>query len=69
MISKIKETVLNGCKKKENKLGESFFDQHLMIVVYYGKELGEYLNADLEIIELSAYLHDISAIHDFKTLP
>ena len=32
MISKIKEAVLNDCKKKENKLWESFFDQHFMIL-------------------------------------
>jgi hypothetical protein len=46
MINKIKEIVFNDCAKKENKLGESFFDQHLIIVEYYGNKLGEYFNAE-----------------------
>jgi uncharacterized protein len=37
--------------------------------VDYCDQLCAILNADCEIVRISAYLHDISAVIDFKTLP
>lgn len=69
MISEtIKYYVRRECIKPGNVFGSSFFDQHLQVVACYGRNLANILSADTEVVEISAYLHDISAIQDIKTL-
>lgn len=69
MISKIVyEYVKNTCENPGNVLSKYFFEEHISLVVKYGDQLCDLLKADKEILHLSAYLHDISAILDFKTL-
>jgi len=69
MITKIAHDHVSGlCRAKENLFGPLFFEEHIMVVAYYAKKLAELLGANAEIVELAAYLHDISAISDFKTL-
>ena len=41
----------------------------MSVVAEYAKRLGGALRADLEIIELAGWLHDISAVQDFTALP
>jgi uncharacterized protein len=65
----VKEYVFNECNSIKNAFGPAFFEQHLSVVVEYAKRLGATLGADLEIIELAAWLHDISAVQDFAALP
>lgn len=57
------------CNKDRNAFGPAFFDEHLSVVVGYARQLAEALGADLEIVELAGWLHDISAIQDFAALP
>ena len=65
----VREYVSNECKSGRNALGPAFFDQHLAVVVKYGRMLAEMLAADLEIVELAAWLHDIAAVQDIAALP
>ena len=60
--------VKNACEKPDNVLTKYFFKEHISIVVEYSKKLCDILKADKEIVSLSAYLHDISAVLDFKTV-
>jgi uncharacterized protein len=70
MIAKIvREYVRNECDSSKNAFGPAFFEQHLSVVVAYAKRLGGILGADLEIIELAGWLHDISAVQDIAALP
>ena len=64
----IHDYVKNACETPNNVLTKYFFKEHISVVVEYSEKLCEVLNADKEIIRLSAYLHDISAVLDFKTL-
>jgi uncharacterized protein len=64
----IKELVKGECDKKQNELGSAFFEQHIMLVKEYACRLADILGADREIVELSSYLHDISAVIDISTL-
>ena len=64
----IHDFVKTACQKQTNVLTDSFFKEHIALVVSYSKKLCDILNADKEIVSLSAYLHDISAVLDFKTL-
>jgi len=69
IVDTIREYVAGECRSSRNAFGPAFFDEHLSVVVGYARLLGQALNADLEIIELAGWLHDISAIQDFAVLP
>ncbi len=64
----IRELIKLECNKTQNVFGSAFFDQHILIVKEYACRLAELLGADREIVEISAYLHDISAVRDISTI-
>lgn len=69
MIQKmIYDYVKDACEKPDNFLSKYFFDEHLSVVAKYSEKLSDLLKADKEILVLSSYLHDISAVFDIKTL-
>jgi uncharacterized protein len=59
MIEEIKKTVLNLCENNDWK-----WDIHVKSVVENSKMLAKQFNADVEICEISAWLHDISQVRD-----
>jgi uncharacterized protein len=61
MINEIKKLVLDLCKNTNWD-----WENHLESVAYYSKILAKKLNADEEICELSAWLHDIIKIRGGK---
>ncbi|MGE5293474.1 MAG: HD domain-containing protein [Solirubrobacterales bacterium] len=65
----MREFVHGECNKDGNAFSPAFFDEHLSVVARYATELGRTLGADLEIVELAAWMHDLSAIQDFAALP
>ncbi len=69
MIDEIRSDVLEACGRADNLLTPAFFDRHLEVVAAYARELADALGADREIVELAAWLHDISAVLDLGTLP
>ena len=56
MIEDIKKLIIDLCKEDET------WKRHVESVVKNSKLYGEKLGADLEILEVSAWLHDISKI-------
>ena len=68
---KIRNKVINFvkqvCYSKKNKYSDTVWPYHLMPVVKYSLKLGKKLKADLEVLELAAYLHDLSALVNIKT--
>jgi uncharacterized protein len=69
IIDVMKEYVAGECKSDRNAFSPAFFDEHLAVVAKYAVELGRTLGADLEIVELAAWMHDLSAVQDFAALP
>ncbi|MFC1686362.1 HD domain-containing protein [Patescibacteria group bacterium] len=61
-IKKIEKFVQETCKKESNKWGSSAWTHHIVTVVKYAKSLAKKLDADMEIVEISALLHDIASI-------
>jgi len=57
MIEKIKEVVKKECEKDNWS-----WDYHMVSVVKYANQLAEKLGADKEIVEVSAWLHDITRL-------
>jgi len=65
----VREYVFNECRSSRNALGSGFLGEHLAVVVEYGGMLAGTLTADLEIVELAAWLHDIAPVQDIAALP
>jgi uncharacterized protein len=68
LIDEIVQLTRDACHNRENRLSESYFEEHVTCVAYFAEKLCTLLNADREIVLLSAYLHDISAIVDYTTI-
>jgi len=62
VLEEIKKFVEEESKKPENWWGEEFYTLHILSVYDYAKQLAEKLNANIEIVELAALLHDIGSI-------
>jgi uncharacterized protein len=69
IVDAMRDYVAGECNSNRNAFGAAFFDEHLSVVARYATELGRTLGADLEIVQLAAWLHDLSAIQDFAALP
>lgn len=62
IAEKVRDHVKEQCQKDTNIFSMDAFDSHFVTVVKYAKELANKRNGDLEITELSAWLHDIGSI-------
>ena len=62
IVEEIREFVEEECKKPTSKYGYEPFENHFVPTHKYAKQLAEKLKADLEIVELAAWLHDIGSI-------
>jgi uncharacterized protein len=62
IIEKVKKFVEEECKKPTSHYGSEIFIYHFAPVHSYAKKLAEQLNADIEVVELAAWLHDIGSI-------
>ena len=66
VISSVENLVEQACKAKSNVCGYGAWSHHIVYVVKYAKILAERLNADSEIVEIAALLHDYAAVKDKK---
>lgn len=62
IINQVKQFVEDECKKPTSKYGYEPFTNHFVPVVQFAKELAEELKADIEIVEIAGWLHDIGSI-------
>jgi uncharacterized protein len=62
IVEEIRKYVESECRKDSNVFGMNAFDGHFVSVVKYAKLLAKETGADMEIVELSAWLHDIGSI-------
>jgi len=62
LVEEVRKYVENECKKETNFFGMSAYDNHFVSMVKYAKQLAKETGADLEIVELAAWLHDIASI-------
>ena len=60
IVESIKEELLNRCKIYNEKYGYDFWNDHIKYVVKNSVELAKKYDADIEIVELGALLHDIA---------
>jgi uncharacterized protein len=62
IVEEIRIFVEDESKKPTSKYGYEPYLFHFIPVHNYAKQLAEKLNADIEIVELAAWLHDIGSI-------
>ena len=60
VIENIRKELLERCNVYNEKYGYDFWNDHIKYVVKNATELARKYNADLEIVELGALLHDIA---------
>lgn len=64
LISRITNMVEEQCKSDTNIFGYEGWTDHITVVVKYSKLLAKELNADSEIVEIAALLHDYASVLD-----
>ena len=64
VIKEIEKIVEEACKAETNVFGYGIWTHHIAQVVKIGKKLAKQFNADPEIVEISALLHDYAGIKD-----
>lgn len=62
IVEKAREFVEAECKKPSSKYGYEPYTNHFVPTAKYAKILAEKEKADIEIVELAAWLHDIGSI-------
>lgn len=62
IIEKVIGFVKEECNKETNKYGNDVYEYHFVPMVKYAKKLSKKYSVDEEIVEISAWLHDIGSI-------
>lgn len=62
IIACVNKLVEEACRQDENIFGYGIWTDHLVSVVKYGTRLAEQLEADVEVVQLAALLHDYAGI-------
>lgn len=66
IVETIRKHVYEKYHNDKRDDGINMYDTHVQYVVEYAKQLAEKLNADLEIVEISALLHDIGRLNGIE---
>ena len=68
IVESIKSELIKRCDSYEQKTGYNYYEDHIRHVVKSVIELAKKYNADIEIVELGALLHDISVPSEYGTM-
>ena len=64
ITQEVHDYVKKACEDEKNKYGMAPYHHHFLSVVNYAKRLAKEREADEEIVEIAAWLHDIGSIED-----
>jgi len=62
IVEEVRKFVEEECKKPYNEYTYEVYTFHIVQVNKYAKEMAKKLGADLEIVELASWLHDIGLV-------
>ncbi len=65
LIETLRDLIAAECAK--TSMTAAFFPQHILVMADYAQKLAEHYGADQEIVQISAYLHDIAFVRDPNT--
>jgi uncharacterized protein len=63
-IEKVRIFVEEECRKPSSNYGYELYEFHFISVVKYAKLLAEKLGADVDLVQIAAWLHDIGSIKE-----
>ena len=66
IINHLYELVETACKSPNNRFGYGIWSHHIIQVIKYSKVMAKEINADAEVVEIAALLHDYSGIRDYS---
>lgn len=66
IVEEVRKHVYEKYHEDERDDGMNLYDIHVKYVVEYAKQLAKKLYADIEIVEISALLHDIGRLNSTK---
>lgn len=62
IVEEVRKHVIKRYQERDDAEGVDMYDTHVRYVVEYAKILAKKLNADIEVVEIAALLHDIARI-------
>ncbi len=62
IVDEVRKYIFKECKKESNPFGMNAYNHHFKSVVKYARILAKERKADLEIVEIAAWLHDLGSI-------
>jgi uncharacterized protein len=62
IIEQVRQFVEGECRKETSKYGYEPYPFHFVPMVAHAKKLAEELGADVEVVEIAGWLHDIGSI-------
>jgi HD superfamily phosphodiesterase len=68
IIDVVRDYTITECCSINNVFGKAFYEEHIQVVIEYGRRLSEIVGADEEIVTIAAYLHDISVVQDIGSM-
>ncbi len=66
LIENIRTMMCEVCRHGTGPFDSVFFEKHIQVVADIADKLAVIYQADREVVALSSYLHDISAIEDYS---
>lgn len=63
-LAELYKIIEDACKAETNAFGYGIWTDHILLVIKYAKEFALIFDADPEIVELAALLHDYAGIKD-----
>lgn len=66
MIDSVKHYFIDISNQYENKSGYNYWDNHVKYVTQIAGDLAKEVGADLEIVEISAILHDVAKVLELR---
>jgi uncharacterized protein len=69
VIETVRDEVERACKANTNAFGYGIWTHHIIHVVKHGQDLATVLNAETDIVELAALLHDYAGIKNVVLEP
>jgi uncharacterized protein len=69
IVTEIERIVEDACARDSNVFGYGVWTHHIRPVARTGRRMAEQFDADPEIVEIAALLHDYAGIKDVKLYP
>lgn len=66
MIDSVKHYFIDISNQYENKSGYNYWDNHVKYVMQIAGDLAKEVGAELEIVEISAILHDVAKVLELR---